>query len=259
MSIEMLLVLAVVQGLTEFLPVSSSGHLALLEACFGMKDAEANLALNVFLHFASVLAVVLFYRRQLIEVLTTRRRMILPLVIATVPAGVIGLLFEKQVEAAFSSMTAVACGWIGTGIALTLGQRYAALDRDVEGLGLGRAAGIGCAQAAAILPGLSRSGMTISSALASGLRADEATLFSFLLAIPVIFGASILKLPKLLRSPEGISGPVLLAGLVCFVVSYGALALLLRLVRGRRLHHFAWYVWTLAAVTLAAQSLGWFA
>lgn len=256
MALPVLLLLAVVQGVTEFLPVSSSGHLAMLEDLCGLSDPHDNLSLNVFLHFASVLAVILYYRRDLWALATNRRSLVLPLALATIPAGVIGLLFEKQIEAAFSSPVAVACGWIGTGAALTWGQRWARLDRDAEQLGIWRALGIGFAQAAAILPGLSRSGMTVSAALCAGLKADEATRFSLLMAIPVILGASALKLPKMFAAAEGISAGVVLAGALCFAVSWASLELLVRIVRARRLQTFAWYVWILAALVLGRELSG---
>ncbi len=256
MTLELLLTLAVVQGLTEFLPVSSSGHLVLLETLFGLKDAESNLALNIYLHFASALAVIVYYRRDLWRIAVEKRSWLLPLLLATIPAGLVGMLLEDVVERLFSDPVAVAFGWIATGTALWWGQRVGAQDREIDALGPRRATAIGLAQAAAILPGLSRSGMTISASLLAGLRPDEATRFAFLMAIPVILGASALKLPRLFEQGENPATPLAIAGVVCFAVSYAALAALVRVVRARRLQPFAWYCWALAAGVLVWRVSG---
>ena len=245
-----LLLLALLQGLTEFLPVSSSGHLVLAQSALGM-DAPA-LALDVALHVGTLLAVLVVYRRDLLDLAREVRRgelaELLALLVGSLPAALAGLLLKDRIQAAFHSPSLAGAGLLGTAGVLVAGE-LARRRRPVEEaghggercppLGLGVAFVIGCAQLCAILPGLSRSGSTIAAGLLCGLAPARAARFSFLLSIPVILGAAVLSLPDLSEEELGIGATAILwAALLAGLVGWAALRLLLTfLARGA----FAWF------------------
>ncbi len=262
------IILGIVQGLTEFLPVSSSGHLALLERLFGLSGD--NLRFEVFVHLGTLVAVVAVFRKKILKlaraVFTARvysergrlrftddnLRLALLLILATIPAAVVGLLFEDAIERAFQSPVAVSAFLLITG-AVLFGTRFARAGE--EKMNWWRALLVGCAQAVAILPGISRSGSTICAGIYCGAKQEDAAEFSFLLSIPVILGAGLLKFKDALR--EGIPAGELLnlaaGGLAAAAVGYVSIKLLLGIVRRRKLEYFAYYCW---AVGLAG--LAWF-
>jgi len=254
------LVLGVVQGLTEFLPVSSSGHLALAEAWL---DAPlGGVAFAVLLHAGTLLAIVFVFAEPIRELvhggLVLPRYLGKPLadwsgpallagkvVVATVPGAFVGLTFESFVERAFSNPDAVA-GYLLVTAALLAATRWAPAREGP--IGWTTAFLIGWAQACAILPGVSRSGATISVALFLGVGRSRAAEFSFLAAIPLILGSTVLELPELFAN-GGVAWGVLAVGFfTSFAVGWVALVWLLRILRTGRLHWFAAYC---AAVALA--------
>lgn len=247
-----MVVLAVVQGLTEFLPVSSSGHLALGQIL--LEVGEGSLREDIALHLGTVAAVVAYYRRDLLELITgffrsgqegsEPRRYVLYLVIGNLPVVAVGLGARSQIEEVFDQPGRVLIALAVTGLML-LGTRW--LPRRDLALDARRAFLIGLAQAVAILPGCSRSGWTIAAALALGLAPVQAARFSFLLSIPAILGASVLELSDV----EGGGTPVsalLLGALVAALVGFLCLAWLVRLVRDMALHRFGYYLIPLAAI-----------
>jgi len=239
MTILQAIVLGLIQGLTEFLPISSSGHLAITENLLGLKVAPA---FDVLLHFASVAAILIMLWPDVWSVFTSRRRLILPLIVASIPAGVAGLFFKDYFESA-KDLTLVGIGLMVTGIILALSDRFGRKERDVSSLSLLDAGVIGVAQAVALPPGISRSGMTISGGLFRGLGREECVRFSFLMAIPVIGGAALLELPKLVKTAESSQAAVLGLGfLASLVSSAAAIKLLLNLVRRVSLRVFSFYV-----------------
>ncbi|MGH8999984.1 MAG: undecaprenyl-diphosphate phosphatase, partial [Acidimicrobiia bacterium] len=193
------IVLGLVQGLTEFLPISSSGHLVIVPAMFGWDQPE--LGLTVLLHLGTLVALVVYFRRDLLGLLNgvlgrgpnpdANRRIAFLLVLASVPAAVAGLAFGSFFEATFERPYQTCAELLLTAFILLacehLGDRATRRSIDAP-----RATGIGVAQAAAILPGISRSGATIGAGLWFGMSREEATRFSFLLSIPAIFGAGVL-------------------------------------------------------------------
>jgi len=246
-------VLGLIQGLTEFLPVSSSGHLALAEALFGLPPGD--LFFEITVHVATLLAVVAFYRKELMQILLGFTRPVSHevaghtswqwlglLVVGTLPAVVVGLTLESQIEAAFGNLQGIGFALLATG-ALLFSTRP--LAGTLRRLGWGRALAIGCAQAVAILPGVSRSGATIATALWLGVEREQAARFSFFLALPAIAGAFILLFAKALKSGSLESGAALGPLAVAFVTAgisgYVAVGLILRALARR---HFAWFgVW----------------
>jgi undecaprenyl-diphosphatase len=252
------LLLGVVQGLTEFLPVSSSGHLALAEAFLRVRGG--GIAFAVLLHAGTLLAIVLVFPRGIRALvfggLAWLRFPRSPspdalfagkVALATVPGGIVGLLLESRIEEAFSSPRAVGALLFVTATFLLATRRTGAEGREP---GWRDALVIGCAQALAILPGVSRSGTTISTALLLGVARPRAAEFSFLASVPLILGSVVLEVPELRESAaEGGGGALAIGFATSFVVGWVALRWLLRLVRTGRLHWFAPYC---LAVGLAA-------
>lgn len=259
--------LGLVQALTEFLPVSSSGHLVLAEALLGA-DMGAGAAFEVAVHFGTLLSVAVLFRRDLRDLVAgaydaltggglparlredARLRLLLAIVVGCIPAGVIGLAFKEQLEALFDAPRLVCGALIATGVYL-LTSHFA--PRGEGEVTPARALAIGVAQAIAIIPGVSRAGSTIATAMFLGVERDLAARYSFLMSLPVIFGATLLKARDLLDAPP--SADALLAlgvgALVSFVAGLAALALLMRLVRRGVFGHFGWYCLTVGVVGLA--------
>ena len=242
MNILEAILLGIIQGLTEFLPISSSGHLAVAERLLGR---DVPLAFDVLLHFASLAAVVIVLWGDLWSLLTTRRRLILPLIIGTIPAGLAGVLLGDRLENAKHDMLVVGCCFIVTGVALAVGERLArsrTAARSLTGIGLVDALIVGLAQAVALLPGVSRSGMTISAVRMRGVSREDCVRFSFLLAVPVIAGAGVLEAPKMLKMAGGVGAASLAAGAVAgLAASILAIKLLLKIVRRVSLGVFSYY------------------
>lgn len=261
-------ILGLVQALTEFLPVSSSGHLVLAQAILGV-EAGGGAAFEVAVHFGTLLSVAVVFHRDIGRLIaaTTRAlaaptrfrerwredaelRLATAIIAGCVPAGVIGLLFKTQLEAAFDHPALVCAGLIFTGLVLLATLRAPAAHGTMS---INRAVIIGIAQAVAILPGISRAGSTIAAALFLGVDRDSAARFSFLLSIPVIFGATLLKTRDLIADPpaaEAIAALAIGAG-VSFIAGIGALLLLLRIVRTGWFAHFGWYCLAVGIVGLA--------
>jgi undecaprenyl-diphosphatase len=272
MSVLQAVLLGIVQGVTEFLPISSSGHLVLGEALLGVH--VQGIAFAVFVHFGTFLAVLTIFWGDVWNIVKAwgtalRRpspgewsrcyhedpffRLGVLIVLGTIPAVIIGLFFEHEIETAFSHPLFVSLALIVTGTIL-LGTRWTR-PQDTR-FGMVRALIIGAAQAFAILPGISRSGSTIAGGMYVGVERSEAARFSFLLALPVILGAAVVEGKELLHT--GVPSEQALTLLVGTVVAYaaGTIALkwLLGVIRRGRLDRFAYYCY---AVGLAG--LVWFA
>ncbi|HEY5791422.1 MAG TPA: undecaprenyl-diphosphate phosphatase [Gammaproteobacteria bacterium] len=211
------LLLALVQGLTEFLPISSSAHLALFPLLTG--SADQGLAFDVAVHVGTLVSVVGCFRHELLRMLAglgragdPEARLLGQLLLASVPLGLCGLLFAGAIEASLRSATVIGVASIAFGIVLLLADRLGSRSRDEHGLTLGQALAIGAAQALALIPGTSRSGITMTAALALGLDRRAAARFSFLLSIPAIVMAGGYAALQLLQAPvEPAWGPLLLA------------------------------------------------
>jgi undecaprenyl-diphosphatase len=259
------LALAVIQGLTEFLPVSSSGHLVLAQTFFGIDPASA-FVYDIVLHLGTALAALVFYHRDVAGVLRgllppyrqappefrAARRLLLLLAAATVPTAVIGLTFKDFFEGLFASPTAVVAALAVTGTFLIASSLLPATTLAVENAPWWRAALVGVAQGIAIVPGISRSGSTIVAGLAVGLRREDAVRFSFLLALPAICGAALLELR---HPPVGSPGvPVALAAAgfaAAAATGYLAILLVLRWTRAGKLWQFGLYCWAVAGLAAA--------
>ncbi len=250
------LILGAVQGLTEFIPISSSGHLVLVPAALGWD--QPSLGFDVLLHAASLVALVVYFRADLVRLARgvvggdeTARRLLMLLVVGTIPAGLAGLLLGDYFEESFQDAPAAALQLIATAgilIAAELALSYhlkRAARRDIElrtvsDLGPADAGAIGVAQAISILPGISRSGATIGAGLALSMRRDDAARFAFLLAIPALVGASIVEIPDVAGGSLSL-GPAIGGFLVSLVTSYVAIAGLIRYLKTNTLYPFAAY------------------
>lgn len=257
MTIGEAIVLGLVQGLTEFLPVSSSGHLVVAEELLHLQfDPEAMLAVNVLLHSATLLALLFLYRKECVALVLSpltgerkHQKQAGLLLIATIPAVVFGLAFESVIAEKFSSIASVSAAFLLTAVALWLSE-FCAAHKPSHHLAWWQALGIGLAQAAALVPGISRSGATISAARAFNVHKNEALDFSFLMAIPVLAGATILTGWKLMSEAITMpSWPVLAVGFAAsFCSSIGAIVLLRQFVKRYSFRWFSLYLVTISGV-----------
>jgi undecaprenyl-diphosphatase len=254
--------LGLIQGLTEFFPVSSSGHLAIAQH-FLPDFEQPGLLFDVLLHAGTMAAVVLYFRQDLLALLRscapggdqTDRRVLLLLLLASVPTGIIGLAAKDVVEQLFEMMPVVGAMLLITGLLLHYAGRAQQTGRSMAQMNKWDALLVGIAQGLAVLPGISRSGATIGCLLLRGVDAEAAARFSFLLALPAIGGATLLHI-KDLGHVGGAELPAYLVGtLVAFASGLLAIRLLLSVLRRRRLGSFALYCLVLGSVILLTSLL----
>ncbi len=241
-----------VQGLTEFLPISSSGHLVLVPAALGIEAPD--LAITAVLHLGTLVAVLAYYRADVVRVLRFRRdpegRRILWLVLAgTIPAAVAGLLLENQIDEIFDDPILVGWALIGTGFVLLVSGRFRSTPRALGDGNAADAATVGAAQALALIPGISRSGITITAGLGRGLAPAEAARYSFLLSIPAIAGGGFLQALEL-ADQGGLSAEVFVGAAVAAVSGYFAIAVLLRLLGRIGLVPFSAYCFVVGSLAV---------
>jgi undecaprenyl-diphosphatase len=257
--------LGVVQGLTEFLPVSSDGHLAVLSYFMTPMPPAERLAVEVALHLGTLVAVVAYFWNEL---LTMARALVSPpevawarswiglIAIGSVPAAIVGLTLKDQIVSTMDSLAAMGVFFLFNGTLLFLANAVRGAHRDEKALGWLDAVVIGSFQVLALLPGVSRSGTTISAALFRRVRTDVAATFSFLMSVPVIAGAIVFEAKAVLELPPGVHGPLAAGVVVSGVTGFAAVALLMRMVRERKLSYFAYYCWAVGLVVLAAGAVG---
>ncbi|MFH1156376.1 MAG: undecaprenyl-diphosphate phosphatase [Pseudomonadota bacterium] len=261
--------LGVLQGLTEFLPVSSSGHLVLGQHLFGIM--EPALSFDISLHVGTLAAVFLVFFREILAMIRALARfagagsgagamlredmdlkLVLLILVGSVPTAVLGLVIKKYAMGAFASVGLVGVMLLLTGTFLWFTRRLPGGGVGVPGLSYSKAVWIGVVQGVAVLPGISRSGSTISAALLLGVDRETAGRFSFLLSLPAILGAEALSLRESMGTGLDLDPATLYGTLAAFVVGYFALIVLLRIVRQGRLYLFAPYCWTVGLIALGA-------
>ncbi|MDA8432950.1 MAG: undecaprenyl-diphosphatase UppP [Nitrospiraceae bacterium] len=244
------LILGIVQGLTEFLPVSSTAHLILFPWFLNWGGVLDSLTFDIALHAGTLCALLVCFWRDWLDILLRKRRLLLLIVLASVPAGILGILFEKIVESKLRSPLVIAISLAVIGLFLLASER-AYKHRKVDDIGLLDAIVIGLSQAVALIPGVSRSGVTISSGIFMGLEREDAARFSFLLSTPVIGGAVLLHLKKMLAGGEGHDLPLFAVGFVASAVT-GLIAIkfLLNFLKKHPVNVFAYYRFVLAAVIM---------
>lgn len=261
MGMTQLIVLAIVQGLTEFLPISSSGHLVLVPSIFGWTDQ--GLAFDVAVHFGSLLAVCVFFRYDIAALLRGLRRilggdfgadsarMAWNLGLGTIPAALAGLLFAGWITANLRDPMIVIATLSGYGIMMALADRFASSAKNITDIGFYEAALIGCAQALSLIPGTSRSGVTITVGRMLGFARQDAARFSFLLSVPIILLATLLEGSKLATAEQPVAwGELSLAVMISAVVAYISIEFFMRVVNAIGLLPFAIYRLALAGVIL---------
>ena len=240
-----------VQGLTEFLPISSSGHLVLVPAILGLDGPD--LATSAVLHLGTLVAVLVYFRTEVGEMLrfSDEGKVLLRLLaIGSIPAVVLGLLFESRLETVNDTPRLVAVFMMIAGAAFVATRWIPLGSRRTEESTNADAFVLGLGQALALIPGVSRSGSTISAGLARGFDRAEAARYSFLLGIPVIAGAGLLQFVELASDDGGIAPETLVGMVVAGVSGYIAIALLLRLIRATGLAPFGVYCIVFGAVAL---------
>ncbi len=252
MTILQAFVLGIIQGLTEFLPVSSSAHLTLAPWAFGWPDP--GLAFDVALHTGTLLALFYFFRKEWVALIgagfrvlaqrdarTIEERRALYVVIATIPAGIGGLLLQKYAESTFRSPALIASALIVMGVVLYLVDRLVASRRTLDDVRWTDALIVGTAQVCALVPGVSRSGSTITASRALGLDRESAAIFSFLLSGPITMAAALKELPSAVHSMHGDLAPLLVGILASAISGWLAISVLLRYVAKHSYGIFAAY------------------
>jgi undecaprenyl-diphosphatase len=257
-------VLGAVQGVTEFLPVSSSGHLAVVHSMIAPLPGAQVAAVDVVLHVGTLAAVVAYFRDDLAQLTRGllgygtgwQRGWVWLLILGTLPALVVGGLFKTRLEESFHSLGLVGVNFLITGTVLWVAGRRRRGGRDEASLGARDALTIGCFQAAALLPGISRSGTTVSAGLLRGLDDEVAARFAFLLGIPAIVGAEVSEMSAVLSLGSDAVLPLAAGTVVAGTVGFLAIAGFMRLIQAGRLHYFAYYLWPLGIFVLAASFSG---
>ena len=261
------IIIGIVQGLTEFLPVSSSAHLVFIQNILGV---QSSLAFDTFLHLGSLLAVLWFFRADIIKMILSwisslsdiihgrfregfyddpYKRLAWYVIIATIPVGLAGVFFEDSVDALFSGALYVPAFFLFvTGTILYLSQRMTSGSINFRNITGKHALFMGLGQACAILPGLSRSGTTIAAGLVAGLDKEFAAKFSFILSIPAILGAFILQVKDIGSAMDANFLPVFLGFVAAFISGYIAIKWMLDLIQKRNLDIFAYYCWIVGIV-----------
>ena len=269
------IVLGIIQGLTEFLPVSSSGHLVLFQHLFGMKEPE--LLFDICLHVGTLMAVIIVFYRDILDIIIaliqipsrmkqagglkrlleidTSIRMALLIIVGSIPTAVIGLLFKEITDQLFGSITVVGFMLLVTGIVLWFTRNITGRGRPVKRMTTKDAIIIGIVQGLAIIPGISRSGSTISTALFLGVDRKMAGRYSFLLSMPAILGALILGIDTPVLHTTIPLSTIIVGSVISAIVGWLALVILLKVVDRGQLHRFAPYCWIAGVTTLL---LAWF-
>ena len=266
MSYFQAVVLGLVQGLAEFLPISSSGHLALLQYFFKI-ESDNVLAFTVLMHLGTLISVFIVYAKDIWALLkelcyTIRdictgegprinccemRRLGFMIIVATIPTAIIGLLFEDFFESLYSKLVAIGIGLVFTGTIMWLSEKFGKGKYEVMQMKWRTAIFVGIMQGIAICPGVSRSGSTLVGSLSGGLKREFAVKFAFLISIPSILGSIVLEIPDLFEEGMDMSlaGPCLLGVIVAAVSGLVAIKAMIRIVSRKKLIYFSIYTWTI--------------
>ena len=257
MNLLQAVVLGLVQGLGEFLPISSSAHLVIVPWLFNWEDP--GLTFDIALHIGTLIAVVVYFWRDWLQLITKgmtdaksrEGRLFWYLVLATIPGAAIGLILEKKAETIFRNPVLIAIMLIALGIFLYWVDRKSAKKIEAENVSLKTSFFIGLSQALAIIPGVSRSGITMTTGLFLGLTREGAARFSFLLSAPIIFGAAVIKLPHIIANPSIINAPFIVGMIVSCVTGIASIGLLLRYLQTKTFLPFVLYRFILGVLIIA--------
>ncbi len=258
MEIIKIVILGLVQGLTEFLPISSSGHLVILQKLFAINENQ--LLISVLLHFGTLIPVLIVFRKDIIDILSfkkNKRHFIFLIIVASIPTAIMGIFFEDFFEKLFSSTISAAFMLIVTGFILLLGDRLANYDNTLSNFKWLNAILVGLAQGFAIIPGISRSGSTITASLIQGLEKEDAARFSFILSIPVIGGAGLLKITDAVSvGVNNFNLTAMILGILSAIISgYIAIRYFIYILKKQKLIYFSYYCWILGTIILIYEGL----
>ena len=274
MTIIQAIILGIFQGITEFLPISSSGHLVILQKIFDI--SEGNLFFTAMLHFGTLLSIFIVYYKDIIKIILESiylisdaiklkkikldneyRVLAIMIIIGTIPTGVVGIIFKDVFESFYSNIFIVGIALLITGLLLWIANRATKGTKDASNMKFIDAIIVGIFQGLAIIPGISRSGSTIVGSLMRGFNKKFATKFSFLLALPAILGATILELKDALSLQQNLffTGPIILGIIVSALTGIIAIKILIRALEKNNLYKFAYYVWALGLMVLISGLL----
>lgn len=264
------IVLGLVQGLSEFLPISSSGHLALLQNLFEINEDKV-IFFAVLLHIGTLVSIFVVYYKDIYalikelfllfkDIFTGKglrieerpiRKLGIMIIVSSIPTAIMGLLFSDYIDKIFGSITVIAVCWIITGFILLFSEKLKNNKKEIEGMKYRNAIFIGICQGLAIMPGISRSGSTIVGSLVTGLKREFAVEFAFLISIPAILGSAILEFPKAIKAgiePSTI-GPMIVGFLVAAISGYFAITTMIKIVSKHKMRYFSYYVWIIGLGT----------
>jgi len=245
MSLLEAIILGLIQGISEFLPVSSSGHLLVFHHIFGI-TAEDNLTFIIVLNMGSLMPLLFVFRKDIWALIRNPfQKTTALLIIATIPLVIVTLLFEGFIESMFHMVRFLPLGFIVTGVVLLLSDRLKKNNKNMDDITFIDAVLIGCAQAVAVFPGISRSGSTITATMARGVNRESAAKFSFLMSIPAAFGAMLFRIIRIVENPELIEGLNFVnlgAGFITAAITgYIAINFMLAIIKKAKLKYFALY------------------
>ena len=259
-------ILGLVQGLAEFLPISSSGHLALLQQFFGIKEDNV-LLFAVLLHVGTLISVFIIYWKDIWELivelfLTIKdiftgkglrlderpvRKLGVMIIVATIPTGLIGILFNDFFDGLYNSIVPIGAGLLVTGCLLVIAERMGTSNRGIKEMNFRNAIFVGVVQGIAICPGISRSGSTLFGSLLCNLDRTFAVKFVFLISIPSILGSAVMEAPDAIAAGMNMSdlGPIIVGMIVAAVSGLVAIKTIIKVVSNKKLNYFSYYVWLL--------------
>lgn len=258
MTILQSLILGIIQGLTEFLPISSSGHLVLFQRLFGL--GEGILTFDVLVHLGTLVAVFAVFWQDIVSIIKKPwQRLSLLIIVATIPTGLMGIGLKDFFESLFESGKTLGIEFLATGLIIwfadSIRQRS---SKDINEISYFDAAFVGVMQGIAILPAVSRSGLTIAGSLFRGIDRATAARFSFLVSVPAIAGAAAFDMKDILVQgvPQGLGLPYLIGFVAAAVSGYWAIKFMIRLLQKGSMKGFAYYVWVLGLVVIGLQVAG---
>ncbi len=262
MSIFEAIILGIIQGLTEFLPVSSSGHLVIAQQLLGIE--QPGVTFEVMVHFGTLFSVIWIFFDDIVKLCKgifhdrVQKKLFLLLAVSLVPTGIIGLIFKPFFESIYDSYITVGFMLLGTGLMLKAISLFRRGTKDIEGMRYADALFISFAQGIAIIPGISRSGATITAAMARKLDIATAVKFSFLMSVPAILGATAMEAKDLITDGFGEINfvPYLIAALFAFLAGLIAIKTFIRLLKAQKFYYFSYYCWFVGAFVIITALLG---
>lgn len=271
MSYFQAILLGLIQGLTEFLPVSSSGHLALLQHFFGVKADEV-LLFTVMLHVGTLVSVFIMYHKDIWELIKELgltimdlctgkglrlaerpvRKLGVMMIVATIPTAIIGFAFNDFFESLYSRILFIGIGFLITGTEMYIAEKIGSNTREIDKMTFGNAILVGVMQGIAIYPGISRSGSTLVGGLAGGLKREFAIRFAFLISIPSILGSALLEGKDALEAgiDTSVLGPIAVGMVIAAISGVLAIKAMIKVVSDKKLKYFSYYVWALGAAVI---------